>query len=190
MDMESLKQGLIFLYKSGLITLTLVTDEKKNSEKIFDVYTDLCCNDNNRIKTKKDLFENVNISIKYPMFYVDILKEILLDDMPNEIKVDILGGIVESHTRGILPQYCNCEYHCNGREVDYVNFANREAIEISVKNKSGKDLCFDDLPEIFTKTLLTKDQDFTEANGLVRIPYYKFIFEHSVGKELLPKAEV
>lgn len=185
MDMETFKQGLVFLYRSGLITLTYVSDEKESFEKIFDVYMDLCFNDNNRIKTKKDLFENVNISIKYPMFYVEILKEILLDDMPNEIKGDILGGIVECHTRGILSQECSYEYHCNGREVDYVNFANREAIEISVRNKSGKELCFDDLPNTFTKTLLTKDQDYTEANGLVRVPYYKFIFEHSVGKELL-----
>ena len=187
MDMETFRQGLVFLYRSGLITLTYVTDEKENFENIVDVYMDLCCNDYNKIKTKKDLFEKVNISIKYPMFYVEILKEILLDDMPAEIKGDILGGVVECHTRGILPQEYSYEYHCNGREVDYVNFAEREAIEISVRNKSGKELCFNDLPDTFVKTLLTKDQCSIEADGLNRVPYYQFIFEHSVGKELWQK---
>ncbi|MCM1552473.1 MAG: hypothetical protein NC092_07250 [Butyrivibrio sp.] len=136
------------------------------------------------------MFEKANISIKYPMFYAEILKEVLLDYMPDELKGDILGGIVECHVRGILSQECCYEYHNEGHEVDYVNFAEHKAIEISVRNKAIKDLNFDDLPDTFTKILLTKDQDFTQADGLIRVPYYKFIFEHSVGKELLPEKGV
>lgn len=188
MDMETFKQGLIFLYRCGLITLTYVSDERENFENIVDVYMDLTCS-NNKIKTKKDLFEKVNISIKYPLFYAEILKEILLDNMPEVIKGDILVGIVECHTRGILSQENRYEYHSDGREVDYVNFAEREAIEISVRNKSGKELCFDDLPGDFDKILLTKDQSFTEANGLKRIPYYQFIFEHSAGRDFFNFSE-
>lgn len=182
MDMETFRQGLVFLYRCGLITLTYVSDERENFENIIDVYMDLTCSEG-RIKTKKELFEKVNISIRYPMFYAEILKEILLDDMPGEIKGDILGGIVECHVRGILSQENQYEYHNSGREIDYVNFAKREAIEISVRNKNGKELCFDDLPKSFDKILLTKDQSFTESNGLKRIPYYQFIFEHSEGRD-------
>ena len=100
LDMETFRQGLIFLYRSGLITLTYVSDETRNFENIADVYRELCFNDSCKIKTKRDLFEKVNISIKYPMFYAEILKEILLGNMPDELKDDILGGIIECHTRG------------------------------------------------------------------------------------------
>ena len=113
------------------------------------------------------------------MFYVEILKEVLQENMPKEIRGDILGGIVECHVRGVLTQKCCYEYQCNGREVDYVDYANQMAIEISVRNKRGNELCFSDLPDAFTKILLTKDQDFVESDGLVRIPYYKFLFENS-----------
>lgn len=179
MDIETFRQALVFLYRSGLITLTYVSDEKDNFENVVNVYRDLCYCDNNRIKTKKDLFSSVNICIKYPMFYVEILKEVLQENMPKEIRGDILGGIVECHVRGVLTQKCCYEYQCNGREVDYVDYANQMAIEISVRNKRGNELCFSDLPDAFTKILLTKDQDFVESDGLVRIPYYKFLFENS-----------
>ena len=68
-----------------------------------------------------------------------------------------------------------------------MNFAKHEAIEMSIRNKAATELNFDALPDTFTKILLTKDQDFVQRNGLIRVPYYKFIFEHSVGKELLPE---
>lgn len=186
LDMETFRQGLIFLYRSGLITLTYVSEEKENFENIVDVYMDFRRSDGNRIKNKEDLFKYVNISIKYPMFYVEILKEVLLDEMPDVVKGDILGGIVECHVRGILPHECSYEYHDDKsqREVDYVNFACREAIEISVRNKSRGELCFSDLPDVFSKILLTKNQDYTEEDGLVRIPYYKYIFDHSEGRDV------
>lgn len=181
LDMETFRQGLVFLYRSGLITLTHVTDETRDFDNIIDVYMDLKQQEGNRIRNKKELFEKVNICIKYPMFYVEILKEILLENMPSTIKGDILGGIVECHTRGILSQSNHYEYHNNGREVDYVNYAEKKAVEISVRNKTAKELSLDDLPDGFSKILLTKDQNYTEKNGLVRIPYYQFIFDHSVG---------
>lgn len=184
LDMEVFRQGLVFLYQSGLITLTHVTDETKDFENIIDVYMDLKWDDGNKIQNKKELFEKVNISIKYPMFYVEILKEVLQENMPSKITGDILGGIVECHTRGILPQNCQYEYHKNGREIDYVNYADREAIEISIRNKDTQELSFDDLPDWFSKILLTKDQDYVDQDGLERIPYYQFIYNHSIGKNL------
>jgi len=187
LDMETFRQGLVFLYRSGLITLTHVTGETEDFSNIIDVYMDLQQRDGNRIQNKKDLFEKVNICIKYPLFYVEILKEVLQENMPSRITGDILGGIVECHTRGILPQSCQYEYHNNGREVDYVNYAERKAVEITVRNKSARELSFSDLPDSFSKILLTKDQDYVEQDGLVRIPYYRFIFDNSVGKGLFPK---
>lgn len=58
----------------------------------------------------------------------------------------------------------------------------KKALECTISNKHGSQLRFDDLLDGFTCTLLTKDQDFTEKNGLVRIPYYQFIFQKSDGE--------
>lgn len=192
-DFETLKQSYIFLQKCGLVTLTYVSSETHNFENIVDVSNDLCKWDENKIKNKNELFSRVNICIKYPMFYAEILKEVLGEHFPSAIKGDILGGIVECQVRGLLSQWDCYEYHGMCREgelqkeheVDYVNFARQEAVEISVRNKEKKDVHFDDLPKTFTKILLTKDQDYTQTDGLIKVPYYKFIFEHSVGRELL-----
>lgn len=190
-NFETLKQGYIFLQKCGLVTLTYVSPETQNFENIIDVSKDLCRWDGSKINNKGDLFSRVNICIKYPMFYLEILKEVLGEHFPSAIKGDILGGIVECQTRGLLPQEFSYEYHgkvgSEEHEVDYVNFAERRAIEISVRNKSAGELSFSDLPDSFSKILLTKDQDYTEQDGLVRIPYYRFIFDNSVGEELFPK---
>lgn len=190
-DFETLKQGYIFLQKCGLVTLTYVSPETRDFETIVDVPKDLCRWEGNKIRSKNDLFGRVNICIRYPMFYVEILKEVLGEHFPSAIKGDILGGIVECQTRGILPQEFSYEYHGKaGREeheVDYVNYAERRAVEISVRNKSAGELFFDDLPEDFSRILLTKDQDYTKQDGLVRIPYYRFIFDHSAGAELFLK---
>ena len=183
MPFDALKQGFVFLQRSGLVTLTYVSEKTNDFEDIIDVTSDLCRWDNNRIKNKEELFSKVNICIKYPMFFVEIIKEILQDHMPEEIKGEILGGVVECQARGLLPIDFSYEYHKEEglikREVDYVNYAERKAVEFSIRNKTKSELCFDDLPTEFEKILLTKDQDFT-TGGVQHIPYYKFIYEHSV----------
>lgn len=190
-DFETLKQGYVFLQKCGIVTLICVSSETQNFENIIDVPKDLCRWDKNRINNKNDLFGRVNICIRYPMFYVEILKEVLKEHMPLQITGSILGEIVECHTRGILPQECSYEYHkrigSEEHEVDYVNYAQQKAVEISVRNKSAGELSFSDLPAGFRKVLLTKDQSYTDRDGVVRIPYYRFIFDHSEGNELFVK---
>ncbi len=186
-DMETFRQALIFLHQCGLITLTYVSDETHQFENVVDVYRDLCLSDRNKIKNKETLFKEVNICIKYPMFYVEILKEILREHMPRELSGEILGGIIECHVRGLLSEQNHYEYHDSTTEhkVDYVNYAERKAIEISMRNKHGKELYFEDLPDDFDYILLTKDQHFREKSGLLRIPYYNFIYHYSVGCNLL-----
>lgn len=183
LDFETLKQGFIFLHKCGLVTLTYVSSETQNFENIVNVPLDLCKWDENKINNKDVLFSRVNACIKYPMFYAEILKEVLGEYFPSAIKGDILGGIVECHTRGLLPLNDSYEYHKKDdggeREVDYVNFAKALAVEIAVRNKGGYEIALDDLPDYFEKILITKDQNFTQKNGLKRILYYQFIYELS-----------
>ncbi len=172
-DLYTLKQALIFLYKSELITLTPVFSDFTSS---MDVYKALL-NDDVRLANKNALFRNVNICIKYPMFYVEILRDVLGDDFTGDISGSILGAIVECYVRGILP-INNCfEYHSEEEhEIDYVNLEKMRAVEITVSNKKGDEVWFDELPEGFEKILLTKDK-MEEYGGIARVPYYEFIYQ-------------
>lgn len=186
LDFELLRKSFLFLYKCGLLTLTYVTSEASNFENIINVAEDLGQFGGSKIRNKEDLFSRVNACIKYPMFYVELLKEILGEYFPQVLGGDILGGIVECLVRGILPQENCYEYHsADEHEVDYVNFVTQKAIEISVRNKGRREVYFDDLPESFSRVLLTKDQDFVQRDGLKRVPYFKFIADHSPGKRTL-----
>lgn len=182
-DFEVLKRGYVFLQKCGLVTLTHVSPETQNFENVLDISEELCKSDSKEIKNKDDLFKKVNICIKYPMFYTEILKEILGEHYPEKLKGDMLGGVVECHTRGILPQTYCYEYHnmVNGREheIDYVHFTKHKAIEISTRNKNNSELRFDDMPPNFEKILLTQDENYVDKYNIIRIPYYQFIYDNS-----------
>ncbi|MBQ9531633.1 MAG: AAA family ATPase [Eubacterium sp.] len=188
-DIDTLRQALVFLYRCDLITLSYVSPENSKFENIIDVYKDLCDYYDPKINNKEKLFRDVNISIKYPMFYVEILKEVLQEYMPKELNGTMLGGIVECHARGLLPQKDQYEYHNNGREIDYVNYSKAIAVEFTIRNKSNKETAFNDLPYDFTNILLTKDIDLQIAdnNNIIRIPYYKFIYELSNDPDYLNK---
>lgn len=162
MPFDVMKQGYIFLQRNGLVTLTHISDETKDFENIIDVMADLCRRNNSKITNSADLANMVNISVKHPMFFAEIAKE-------KELKGDILGGAVECHARGILSQECSYVYHRDKQTVDYVNFAERKAVNFSERNS------FEHLPQDFKKTVLTKDTAGSK-NGVEYIPYYKFFY--------------
>ena len=172
-DFETLKQGYIFLYKCGLITLVPISDETLNFENILDIPMELCLSDSNKIQSKNDLFCKVKICVKYPMFYAEIFKE-LFGYYPEN---DISDGMIECHVRGILPETYCYEYRGNFQVIDYVNFVKRKAIKISLGNNNEPD--FDDLPPHFEKILLTQSENYTDKHNIIRILYYQFIFDNS-----------
>jgi len=104
--------------------------------------------------------------------------------MVSELPRNLLGSIVECHVRSLLPSNGCFEYRdSSGVEIDYVSVEGN-AMEISVSDKRMKNVNFDILPDGYKKTLLTKSM--TESvNGVERIPYYRFIYDNSVGKELV-----
>ena len=177
-------QSLNFLYNCGLITLTYISDETRDFSNIINVPNDLRKMGNSVLKSKNELFGRVNICIKYPMFYSEIIKDMLGEHFPDKVSGDLLGGIVECHARGILSDSSIYEYHSDNKEVDYVDFAQRIAIEFTISNKSNSELHFDDLPKDFKRVLLTRDI-VNKDNDIERIPYYQFIYDNSAGKELV-----
>ena len=185
MDADELKQSLQFLYNCGLITITYVTDDLKTSPYFC---TNLLSpfNDNFQQKyTKSSLMERLNICIAYPMFYVELLHDVLQTEMPDKLPAPLLGSIVECHVRGLLPRTGCLEYHdMQQREIDYVNTSTSQAVEITISNKKMTKTHFDVLPDDYSLTLLTKDR-FEQVSDVTMIPYHRFIFDNSAGVELV-----
>lgn len=174
--LKILKQGLLFLKKCELITLTPVT----NSLNIIpNVYNDLI-NDEGSIDYKEDLFAKYNFCIKYPMFYVQILKDVLGKDMPKELPRMLLGSIVECHTRGLLKngfefrtRTADLTGKITEKEVDYISIDKLFAIEISISKRHNNN--FDLLPKEISCFMLTKDINQKGA-AYNKISYCDFIY--------------
>ena len=41
--------------------------------------------------------------MNYPMFYIDMVHDILDEKMPDTLPKDLLGSVVKCHIRGLLP---------------------------------------------------------------------------------------
>lgn len=170
MDAQSFRKALLFLERCGLITLTPVFNNFTSS---MDVVDELIRYDT-RLLTKDDIFKTVNFTIRYPMFYLEVLKDVL-GDLGTELRASLLGSIVECYVRGILPSDEGFEYNRDGIEVDYVNLKEILAVEISVANKRGRDVNLDEVPSLCRKILLTNNQEVS-TDSIRKIPYYDFVF--------------
>ncbi len=174
------KNALRFLQNCGLITLTYVSDELN-----VDPYlTEKILKESNDLYQKPEIFSRINAVIRYPMFYLKLIKGVLQETMGSTIPRELLGSIVECHVRSLLPESgCFSYRDADGAEIDYVSLDGK-ALECSVFNKKIRDTNFHLLPDSFEKILLTRDQ--TDPAGRIRrIPYYQFIYERSDGKELV-----
>lgn len=180
MDGYDCKCAMQFLSNCGLTTLTYVSDEMNVDPYIAEKLL----KSTNDLYRKPEIFGRFNLTINYPMFYVDLIQNVLKNRKIEELPKELLGSIVECHIRSLLPTSGAFEYHCNGTEIDYVSASRKQGIEISVSNKRVKDTNLDRLPDDYKKILLTKDIT-TEADSVQQIPYYRFIFDKSVGKELV-----
>lgn len=180
MSAYELRQALQFLHNCRLITITYVSSS-------FDVKPYVVQDFLNEAQdwSKLEILKNLNINIKYPMFYIDLLESILKDRFPEKLPNNLLKSIVETHVRAILPDTGCFEYHdAQDREIYYVGKSTKKAIEISVANKKLSSTHFDVLPDDYEKILLTKDNKDSQCD-IKCIPYYRFIFENSVGRELV-----
>lgn len=183
MSVHDCKKSLQFLSNCGLITFTPVTD---NPDMVDPYVTGKILKDTNDIFNKKDLFIKYNVTMNYPMFYVDMVKSVLGEQMPSELPRRLVGNIMECHVRGLLPNTGCYEYRDgDGNEVDYVTVGGR-AIEFSITNKDTRDTKFKLIPNLHEKILLTKNKS-TTIRDVKCIPYYKYIFDSSIGKEMVEK---
>lgn len=145
------------------------------------------------IETCTDFFKLYNITFKYPLFYINIIKDLVknlngvtLEDL---ITPPLLGSIVKCHIRGLLADIDNTskvygnnfgeeykDFNNYYSEVDYINYFNNTLLEISIKDKKLKDLHFNDVSnnEEYKKIVTSK----TKEDDMF-IPYYKYIYKLS-----------
>lgn len=173
--LDIIRQAFKFLYKCELISITPVSSDIENVPDISNLMSE-----ETTIKYKEELFRDYNICIKYPMFYIRILKDILGDDMPKSLPGSLLGSVVECHARGLLPEGFTFR-KIGGEEdgeVDYVNLKTNTAVEFTISNKSNKDINFKYLPNHLSCILLTKDQENSNEK-IKKIPYYQYLYNLS-----------
>lgn len=174
-DLETLRQGFVFLYNCGLITLTPVTNDLNKISDVNRALNAWKMGEDAEIDIKGDLFRNYNVFITYPSFYMAIIKDVVV--LTGKLPRALLGSITECYIRGLLPYRNIAEYHdTDDNKIDYVDVSNEIAIEITVNNKQTSNICFDILPKSYFDILLTKDQ-FVLNEKSCRIPYYEFIFD-------------
>lgn len=178
---NAVKQSLLFLNNCNMITLTPITDGRNGIPNLWnEILTD-------KYENKKELFKNFNVTIKYPMFYISIIEEILKDDMPKELPKSLLGSIIECHLRGLLTKGTCYEYNykrmendkLKESEVDFVNPAKKVAIEFTKGIKGGKELFFNELDKSYANILLTPKKFRIDDDNFALIPYYDFIYAAS-----------
>ena len=133
---------------------------------------------------------HVNISIRYPMFYLDLVEYALgrkLENLPHEL----LGSMFVCYARGYLPKSHNIIYgNVNNDEVDYVNFSKKYAIELTVKDKLTNIVHFNTLDSIDDLTdymflLTTRSRvQYNNKYNVVWIPFHKFIYYLTMGETI------
>lgn len=176
---EVLRQAIMFLRRCDLITVTPIATDLRNIPTVPEFFVRRL----GRI-IKNDLFNEYNITINYPMFYIRILQDVLREDMPSpkDLPRDLLGSIVECQARGLLPDGFEMrkEVKENGRyvtkEIDYVNLVNATAVEFTISPKHGN--AFFMLPDNWDCEciLLTKDK-YDSESLIKKIPYYEYLYQ-------------
>lgn len=182
MSSADLIDALNFLDDCGLIT---ITPELQTVDQSLYFSGKVAINEEGRT-SKEDVFKKNNICIAYPMFYVEIMGDLLGETLTNAMPNKLLGSLVECHVRGLLPNTNCCQYRfANTMEVDYINTTQACAVEITISDKRPKNVHFEIIPnhQNYRKILLTETQKGVWSD-IERVPYYQFIFDNSAGKEL------
>lgn len=167
------RRAVLFLLKSDLITITYFS---RGIDDQIDILGELTTR-NPSIKNLDEFFVYFNICIKYPMFYLAVLKELIRPqrtDVDFKINGAILGSIVECYVRGLLGKQ-SYEYHdLNDSEIDYVDYSTYTAVEFTISNKRMSKTHFDKLSGDWLCVLLSKDRT-DKKSGIYEIPYYVFV---------------
>lgn len=167
LDFNTFRKAILFLVQADLITLTYFSE---GIDDQLDVRAELTSKTPRVLNGIDDFFRNCNVCIKYPLFYICVLQELVRDFSLQGV---LLGSIVECYVRGLLSAY-SYELRRDDKEIDYIDYFRQQAIEFSISNKKIHDTNFEVLGDGWDKILLTKNQVGT-AGSVRLVPYFEFI---------------
>lgn len=185
--LENLREYLRFLIKIDFITITdSLGDCTKLQRWLWGV-------GEAPIDNVVAFCKRYTVQVKYPMFYYNFLREfacfgeITLKDYNNSV---VMGSALECYVRGLISyetESCVMDEFVpdTGGEIDYVDKTNLKALEITISNKSHKEVYFQQLDswEDYDCVLLTKDIAL-QRNNVQLIPFCKYVYEKSVQKRI------
>ena len=128
--------------------------------------------------------------------YFKALQDNIHEKYKNRIRLEIHGegnntislfdrAIQIVRNSGITYKHVWIVYDVDDFPADKIkNTSTSQAVEITISNKKMPKTHFDVLPEDYCLTLLTKDR-FEQVGDIAMIPYYHFIFDNSIGVELV-----
>lgn len=179
-DFESLYNSIIFLEQLDLITITKDVYELSN----VDLSNKLYSNSYEKNGVEK-LLKDCTICVKHPMFYFNMLKDVVPEFLEFDINIDnsVYGSALECLLRGLYSykQRRNIlySYKYDGGEVDLLDFNEFKAYEFTV-SETHKTIHFSKVDNEF-ECILISGNNKDEYNGYINKYFPECILELSRG---------
>lgn len=167
------KKAIRFLSDNKLATLTYITDKPTADPYITQKFL----KPSNELYRNPEVFSRLRLTVDYPMFCIDLIKNTIKVANPDKISDDILRIIVTAHIRSLLS--CSGVFEYENSPVSTVFIGNSGySVEVLLSDDIALSHSLDSVPEDYEKIILTRSRE--EALNNVRlIPYYRFIYDRS-----------
>ena len=180
---ETVKEIIMFLLQTDLVSIREVVrlGERPIAREYFREHSDIHL-------TVENIFRKFNICVKHPMFFFNLVRELLYDheDIEPLLSTATWGSALECLIAGLLSYkygdfgLCECEDVVNGIdiEVDILVPSTREAFEVTVAprhNTTG----LNSLDESYTKTLIK--EGIGHVGELSCVDYVQYVLDNSRG---------
>lgn len=183
---DEIRDAVLFLHQLGLVTIVEITNDLDS----FEVESFLRTYDSRGLSNKKRFFEICNICPKHPMFFMNMLYEVLYDVSKENIQSfvgnDLLGSIYECLVRGLLSykNFSDFQYEYFNTEptiveVDYIDKYAKLAIEFTVSSNHNKN-GFESL-ENYEKIITTSNKEDVGYADIKKVFYPKYLLDLSRG---------
>lgn len=167
------KNAIRFLSDNKLATLTYITDKPTADPYITQKFL----KPSNELYRNPEVFSRLRLTVDYPMFCIDLIKNTIKVANSDKISDDILRIIVTAHIRSLLS--CSGVFEYENSPVSTVFIGNSGySVEVLLSDNITLSRTLNSVPEDYEKIILTRSRE--EALNNVRlIPYYRFIFDKS-----------
>lgn len=167
------KKAIRFLSDNKLATLTYITDKPTADPYITQKFL----KPSNELYRNPEVFSRLRLTVDYPMFCIDLIKNTIKVANSGKISDDILRIIVTAHIRSLLS--CSGVFEYENSPVSTVFIGNSGySFEVLLSDDIAFSHSLDLVPEDYEKIILTRSRE--EALNNVRlIPYYRFIYDRS-----------